>query len=80
MDLTLRMTGRTIQAVYANGYTLSIRCADGSEINVVWVKDGGEIVKGQPMLLNSGARLVSRDVNELFQPPHGDIDHPIGVQ
>jgi hypothetical protein len=71
MDLTIRMTGKTVQAVYANGYVLSIRCADGSEINVVWVRDNGEIVKGQPMLLNSGARLVSRDINELFKTPEG---------
>lgn len=69
MELTLRMTGREVKAVYANGHVLSIRCADGSEINVVWVTDKGEIVKGEPMLLTAGARLIARDVNELLQVP-----------
>ncbi len=71
MDLTLRMAGKRVAQVMANGHILSIRLHDGSEINVVWVNGAGDVLKGMPLLLNSGVRLIARDVNELINTPPG---------
>lgn len=79
MDLTLRMSGKRVAQVMANGHVLSIRMHDGSEINVIWVSDKGEVQKGMPVLLNSGVRLIARDVNELINTPPG-VQLPAGVK
>ena len=57
MDITPRLRGKTIAAVTTNGSMLRITCADGSEMDVIWVDDNARPLRGRPMVGNFGVRL-----------------------
>lgn len=69
MDLTQRLRGKRISAVYTNGHILRIHAEDGSEIDVVWLDDNGVPIKGKPAVLQHGPRLVARGMQELVHYP-----------
>lgn len=66
MDLTRAVRGRKLAYVASNGSVLSIRCEDGSEINIRWVDVNGVTIKGQPVIETGGYRIRARDFSDLI--------------
>lgn len=71
MDLTRQLRGREVAWVATNGHVLSIRMHDGSEINVRWVDDNGETLKGKPVVQSRGLRLRCEGIRDLIHLPAG---------
>lgn len=69
MDLTLRLAGKTIAAVYTNGHLLQIRTDDGAEITIAWLDDNGVPLKGKPAVAQHGLRLNARGIRDLIHYP-----------
>lgn len=69
MDITARLRGKRIAAVMTNGNTLRITADDGTEIDVVWADDNGRPLKGKPVIVNHGLRLVARGLQDLIHLP-----------
>lgn len=65
MDLTQRLRGHQVAAVMTNGHVLSIRTESGAEINVVWVDDNGEPIKGRPVVQSRGVRMKVEGFQEI---------------
>jgi len=57
MDLTRQLRGKQVVAVLMNGHILSIRTADGAEVNVRWVDENGATLKGRPVIDTRGWRM-----------------------
>lgn len=68
MDITARLRGKTIAAVTTNGSKLRITCADGSEMDVMWVDDNAKPIRGRPMIGNFGVRLAAAGIKDVMQP------------
>lgn len=69
MDLTRRLRGKTIESVMTNGHILQIRTGDGGEIDIAWADDNGRAIKGQPLCVKHGVRLVTRGLHDLIHHP-----------
>lgn len=69
MDLTRQLRGKQVAHVASNGSVLSIRMADGAEINVRWVDGNGETCKGLPVVSTRGYRLKAEGIRDLIQLP-----------
>lgn len=69
MDITARLRGKKVAAVLTNGHILQIRTEDGAEIDIVWLNDNGEPIKGKPAVRQHGLRLIARGMNELVHYP-----------
>ena len=69
MDITARLRGKKVAAVLTNGHILQIRTEDGAEIDIVWLNDNGQPIKGKPAVRQHGLRLQARGVQELAHYP-----------
>lgn len=69
MDITRRLRGSKVCEASSNGHILVLRLEDGSEIQIIWTDDNGNVLKGRPVLLSSGARLIAKGVHELIHLP-----------
>ncbi|MEY5101240.1 MAG: hypothetical protein RJA36_3959 [Pseudomonadota bacterium] len=67
--ISMRVRGKTVADVLTNGHELRIACTDGSEVSVVWLDDNGAPLKGKPAIVQHGARLLARGVDELIHYP-----------
>lgn len=76
MDLTQRLAGKRVAAVLSNGHLLQLRTDDGSEITIAWCDDAGRPLKGQPVAVQGGVRLLARGMGSLLHFPriatHGE--------
>ena len=68
MDITARLRGKTIAAVTTNGSQLRITCADGCEMDVMWVDDNARPIRGRPMIGNFGVRLAAGGIKDILKP------------
>lgn len=68
-ELTLRVAGKRVAAVLTNGHVLQLRMHDGSEIDIAWVDGEGRPLKGKPVLLSGGVRLLARGIRDLMHLP-----------
>lgn len=60
MDITRQLAGRSVECVLTNGSMLMIRCKDGRELQVQWVDDNGNAIKGKPVLRMAGVHIIAR--------------------
>lgn len=67
-DLTRRLRGQTIASVMTNGHILQLRTADGAEIDICWADGDGRALKGRPVCVRHGVRLVA-PVHDLLHLP-----------
>ena len=67
-DLTRQLQGKLVEAVYSNGCTLQIRTRDGAEINVQWVNENGDPIRGRPVVTRKGWRLKAAMRDLLYLP------------
>ncbi len=74
MDLTRRLRGKTVAAVMTNGHILQLRTSDGAEINICWVDDNGRPIKGQPLCVQHGVRLIAHGLKDLIHLPEARKD------
>ena len=65
MDITKRLRGHEIDMIMTNGNVLSIRLANGAEVNVRWIDHNGEVIKGLPVIETIGLRLNCSGFKEL---------------
>lgn len=65
MDLTRQLRGNVVSEVCTNGHVLSIRLANGAEINLAWVDDNGVAIKGRPVVQSRGMRLRAAGFKDL---------------
>lgn len=70
MDITRALRGKTIAAVMTNGIVLQIRTSDGAELNIAWVDDNGQPLKGKPTAARHGYRLIARGIQDLIALPN----------
>jgi len=70
MDINLRLYGKRVAAVLANGHVLQIRTEDGAEVDIVWLDDNGRPLKGKPALVKHGIRLDARGAQEAVHYPN----------
>ena len=68
MDITARLRGKIIAAVTTNGSKLRITCADGAEMDVMWVDENARPLRGRPMIGNFGVRLAAGGIKDILQP------------
>jgi hypothetical protein len=68
-ELTQRIAGKRVAAVLTNGHILQLRMHDGSEIDIAWVDGDGRPLRGKPVLLSTGVRLVAAGIRDLFHLP-----------
>lgn len=68
-DLTRRIAGRRVAAVLTNGHVLQLRMHDGSEIDIAWVDGEGRPIRGKPVMLGTGVRLVAAGTSDLIHLP-----------
>lgn len=76
MDITRALRGKTIAAVMTNGIVLQIRTSDGAELNIAWVDDNGNPLKGKPTAARHGYRLQANGIQDLIalaNPIHLEI-------
>lgn len=66
MDITRALKGKKIEAVFSNGHVLSIRTAEGTELNIVWLGDNGEPLKGRAVVASHGVRLHAAGMKEII--------------
>lgn len=72
-ELGRRVIGKVLAEISTNGEVLRITCSDGTDVGVVWVDDGGNILKGKPLLVQHGIRLKVKD-------PHAIVTaHAVGL-
>jgi len=69
MDLTRRLRGKTLAAVMTNGHILQLRAADGAEIDICWVDEHGRAIKGKPVCVRHGVRIVTPGLHDLINLP-----------
>lgn len=60
MQLTAQLAGRKVVEVWRNGSVLVIRCEDGHELSVGWKDERGNPIKGEPVILTAGKRIVAK--------------------
>jgi len=65
MQLTKEMQGKRVESVLTNGHLLCIRCTDGFEIQVQWVDDSGNPIKGKPVARAVGLHIIARGAREI---------------
>ena len=70
MSIHMRLRGKVIADVLTNGHVLQIRTTDGAELNVAWVDDNGDPIKGKPTVAQHGVRLQARGVQDLIHLPN----------
>lgn len=68
-ELTQRIAGKQVAAVLTNGHVLQLRMRDGSEVDIAWVDGDGRPLKGKPVLLGSGVRLIAAGIRDLIHLP-----------
>jgi hypothetical protein len=68
-ELTQRIAGKQVAAVLTNGHVLQLRMRDGSEVDIAWVDGDGRPLKGKPVLLGSGVRLMAAGIRDLIHLP-----------
>lgn len=64
--ISMRVRGKTVADVLTNGRELRIVCTDGSELSVVWLDDNGAPLMGKPAIVQHGARLLARGMQDLI--------------
>lgn len=69
-DLTRLLRGKKVAAVFTNGHVLQIRTEDGAELNIGWLDDNGEPIKGRPTVARHGFRLDVRGIKDLIHVPN----------
>lgn len=69
MDLTRQLRGNVVAEVCTNGHVLSIRLANGAEINVAWVDDNGQAIKGRPVVQSRGLRMKAEGFKDILSHP-----------
>ena len=47
---------------------LRITCADGAEMDVMWVDENARPLRGRPMIGNFGVRLAAGGIKDILQP------------
>jgi len=60
MQVHAQLKGREVEYVATNGHLLVIRCTDGRELQVEWVNDNGEPIRGKPVLRFAGVNVIAR--------------------
>lgn len=65
MDITKQLRGKQVEYVATNGHMLVIRCTDGRELQIQWVDDNGNPIKGKPVLRRAGLNIITRQVKEI---------------
>lgn len=73
MDLTRRLRGEQIAGVLSNGHILVLQTASGAEIQVAWVDDNGEPIKGKPVIRGVGVRLRAEGMREIMGLAPGSV-------
>jgi hypothetical protein len=71
MEITRQLAGRKVRAVGKYNDALVIMCDDGYEVQVAWVDENGKPVKGQPMVMFAGKKVVAN----LFKSTTIDLQH-----
>jgi hypothetical protein len=66
MDITRQLHGRQVECVLTNGHMLCIRCTDGRELQVQWIDDNGNPMKGKPVLRMAGVHIIARGAQEIL--------------
>lgn len=66
MDITLQLAGRQVECALTNGNMLCIRCTDGRELQIQWVDDNGNPLKGKPLLRMAGTHIIARGAREIL--------------
>ncbi len=69
MNINIRLSGKRVAEVLANGKVLNIRTHEGDEVMIAWVDENGKPVQGRPVLVQSGARIVGSALKDLANLP-----------
>lgn len=69
-DLTRLLRGKKVAAVFTNGHILQVRTEDGAELNIAWLNDNGEPIKGKPTVARHGVRLEAKGLKDLILLPN----------
>lgn len=69
MDLTRRLRGKVIESLLTNGHLLQLRTSDGAEMHIAWADDEGRALKGQPLCVHHGVRLIAAGLHDLINLP-----------
>ena len=59
-DITLALSGKTVDAVYHNKGVVAIHCTDGTEVQIGWTNQRGEPVMGEPFLHQVCRHVIAR--------------------
>lgn len=70
MDLTRLLRGKVLEHVTTNGHVLRVTATDPrtgakTEIDLMWVDGEGRPIKGKPVALNTGYRLLAAGTQDL---------------
>lgn len=69
MNINNRLAGKRVAQVLANGTVLNIRTHEGDEVMIAWVDENGKPLKGRPVVVQSGARIVAAQLKDLANLP-----------
>ncbi len=59
-SMTMRMTGKPIHSIMKSNERLMIRAENGDELHVAWVDENGKPVKGRPIIVWYGRRVLAK--------------------
>ena len=65
-DITSRLRGQVIEALWSNGTVLSIQVAGGGVAHIAWLDDKGEPLKGRPVLVRHGVLLRAEGMRDII--------------
>lgn len=69
MDLTARLRGKTVAALFTNGHLLIVKATDGTEVHIAWADGEGRALKGLPVCVQHGVRLHVPGLHDLIHHP-----------
>lgn len=69
MHITKLLAGKTVECVLQDGYSLIIRCRDGSQVRIAWVDPKTQQpLQGEPVITSVHGMQLEADARRALQP------------